>query len=74
MQSKVYIAKITEISHEQMRSLFLSNVFLYLCVQPDPANNQEEQNKHVGEGLKSSLVLFSTDDLRLKTEVSFQFS
>ncbi|XP_028398675.1 LOW QUALITY PROTEIN: histone-lysine N-methyltransferase 2C-like [Dendronephthya gigantea] len=37
--------------------------------QPGGANSQEDPNKHIlGEGLKSSLVLFSTDDRRMKTQ------
>lgn len=32
--------------------------------------NPEDLNKPIGEALKSSLVLFSTDDQRLKAEVN----
>ena len=43
---------------------------LYFFPQPGLANNHEDPSKHVGESLKSSLVLFSTDDQRMKTEVN----
>ena len=38
--------------------------------QPATANSLEDPTKHVGESLKSSLVLFSTDDQRMKTQVN----